>query len=543
LVPPSYHLEDDSMLRRDLLKSAALAAGLPAAPLLSRPAIAATASPVLKFVPQADVTVTDPVMTTAYITRHHALMVWDQLYGLDDRLVPQPQMVEGHTVAEDGLIWTFRLRDGLKFHDGEPVRGRDCIASIKRWAARDTLGQALISRTADMAAPEDRVFTIRLNKPYGLMLETLAKLGPPALVIMPERLANSDPFKPITELVGSGPYRWKADERVVGARVVYEKNRDYVPRQGKAEHASGPKVVNFDRVEYHVMPDPGTAASAMSNGEVDWWENPPNDLLPVLRRARGVTVDRVVTNGAMGTGVFNHLHPPFDNPAIRRAVLMASSQTDFMTAAAGTDPKMMAVDVGVFAPDTPMARPEGLELIREPRNLEAARKALKEAGYKGEKVVLMSASDNPLLAALGEVGRDLLTKLGMEVDFVVADWGTVVQRRASKAPPSQGGWNMFHTTWNGVDMLNPMVEQTLRANGDKAWFGWPSSQRVEDLRAAWLEAPDLPTQQKIAGDLQVAALEEVIYLPTGQYFLDSAWRSDIKDVVKGTFVFWNVKRG
>jgi peptide/nickel transport system substrate-binding protein len=329
----------------------------------------------------------------------------------------------------------------------------------------------------------------------------------------------------------------------VGARVVYERNPDYVPRQGSPEHAAGPKVVHFDRVEYAVMPDPGTAASAISNGEVDWWENPPNDLLPVLARARGVAVDRVVTMGAMGTGVFNHLHPPFDNPAIRRAVLMASSQADFMTAAAGTDPTMMGIDVGLFTPDTPMANAEGLELVREPRNLEAARRALKEAGYKGEKVVLMSASDNPLLAALGEVGRDLLTKLGMEVDFVVADWGTVVQRRASREPPAKGGWNMFHTTWNGVDMLNPMVEQTLRANGDKAWFGWPSSQRVEDLRAAWLEAPDLPAQQKIAGQLQRAALEEVIYLPTGQYFQNSAWRSDIRDVVKGTFVFWGVRRG
>ncbi|EHM02601.1 Tat pathway signal sequence domain protein [Acetobacteraceae bacterium AT-5844] len=530
------------MLRRDLLKGAALAATLPAGPgLLSRPALAAGGG-VLKFVPQADVTVTDPVMTTAYITRHHALMVWDQLYGLDDKLIPQPQMVEGHTVEDDGKLWTFRLREGLKFHDGEPVRGRDCIASIRRWAARDTLGQALMGRVAEMAAPKDRVFTIRLTRPYGLMLETLGKLGPPALVIMPERLANTDPFKPITEMIGSGPYRWKADERIVGARVVYERNPDYVPRQGRAEHASGPKIVNFDRVEWHVMPDPGTAVAALGNGEVDWWENPPNDLMPVLKSNRNVVLERVVTTGGMGTGVFNHLHAPFNNPAIRRAVLMASSQSDFMTAAAGTDPSMSQAGVGIFAPDTPMASTAALELVKEPRNIEAARKALKEAGYNGERVVLMAASDNPLLAALGEVGRDLLTKIGMEVEYVVADWGTVVQRRASKEPPSRGGWNMFHTTWNGVDMLNPMVQQTLRANGDKAWFGWPDIPRIEELRTAWLEAPDLPSQQRIANDLQRAALEEVIYLPTGQYFIDSAWRSNIRDVVKGTFVFWNVKR-
>jgi peptide/nickel transport system substrate-binding protein len=529
------------MLRRDLFKSAAVVATLPSGFMLSRPAIAATGR-VLKFVPQADVTVTDPVMTTAYITRHHALMVWDQLYGLDDRLVPQPQMVEGHTVGDNGLMWTFKLREGLKFHDGEPVRGRDCIASIKRWAGRDTLGQALMARVAEMASPEDRVFTIRLTRPYSMMLETLAKLGPPALVIMPERMANGDPFKPITEMIGSGPYRWRADERIVGARVVYERNPDYVPREGKPEHTSGPKIVHFDRVEWHVMPDPGTAVAALGNGEVDWWENPPNDLLPILKRNRNITTERVVTTGGLGSGVFNHLHPPFDNPAIRRAVLMASSQADFMTAAAGTDPSMSGIGIGIFTPGSPMASTAGLEMVREPRNLEAAKKALKDAGYKGERVVLMSASDNPLLAALGEVGRDLLTKLGMEVDYAVADWGTVVQRRASREPPSKGGWNMFHTTWNGVDMLNPMVEQVLRSNGDQAWFGWPNIPRIEKLRAEWLDAPDPATQKKVADQLQVAAFEEVPYLPTGQYFLDSAWRSDIKDIVMGTFVFWNVKR-
>jgi peptide/nickel transport system substrate-binding protein len=493
------------MLRRDLLKTAALAAASPAI-LLARPAIAAPA-PLLKFVPQADLTVTDPVMTTAYITRHHALMIWDQLYGLDDKLVPQPQMVEGQTTEQDGLLWTFRLREGLKFHDGTPVRGRDCIASIKRWAARDTLGQALMARVAEMAAPQDRAFTIRLTKPYGLMLETLAKLGPPALVIMPERLAESDPFKPVTELVGSGPYRWKADERIVGARVVYERNPDYVPRQGRPEHTAGPKVVNFERVEWTVVPDPGTAVAALGNGEVDWWENPPNDLLPVLKRNRALTVDRIVTQGALGTGIFNHLHAPFNDVRVRRAVLMAASQADFMTAAAGTDPAMQRAGIGVFTPDTPMANEAGLEMVREPRNLERARQMLKESSYKGERVVLMAASDNPVLNALGEVGRDLLVRLGMEVDYVVADWGTVVQRRASKAPPAQGGWNMFHTTWNGVDMLNPMVEQVLRTNGDKAFFGWPDIPRIETLRNAWAEAPDLAAQQKLAAELQVAALE------------------------------------
>ena len=525
------------MQRRTLLASAAAA-------LLARPGFAQpNANRVLRFIPQSDLTVVDPVVTTAYITRHHALMVWDQLYGIDAELKPQPQMAEGHTVEEDGKRWVFRLREGLKFHDGEPVRGRDCVASIRRWAQRDPLGQALLERVAEMAETDDRGFAIRLHKPFGAMLDALSKLGPPALVIMPERLAKTDPARAITEIIGSGPFRFKADERVVGARVVYERNPDYVPREGGTPAwTAGPKKVNLDRVEWHVMPDPGTSASAMRNGEMDWWENPPNDLLPLLERDRNIVLTRINTLGTVGTGIFNHLHPPFNNPAIRRAVLAAMSQEDFMTAAAGTDRSLWRTNVGVFTPETPMANDAGLELLREPRDLDAAKRALAAAGYKGEKVVLLSPSDQPVLAALGEVGHDLLRKLGFNVEFRVSDWGTLVQRRANKEPVDKGGWSMFHTTWQGVDMVNPIGTQVLRANGERAFFGWPDIPRLEALRAQWLDATDLAARQRLAGEIQRAALEEALFLPTGQYFGQTVHRRNVTDMVPGQFVFWNLRK-
>ena len=533
------------MQRRDLMRAGIGAAGF-ASLGMARPSLAQPAgSRVLKFVPQADLTVIDPVMTTAYITRHHGLMVWDQLYGLDSKLQPQPQMVLGHTVEDDGKRWTFKLRPGLVFHDGEPVRGRDCVASIKRWAQRDALGQILLARTAEMTAPADDTFVIRLTKPFGVMLDTLAKVGPPALLIMPERIASADAFRPITELVGSGPFKWKADERIVGARVVYEKFNGYKPREsGAVDWLAGPKVVNFDRVEWNVMPDSSTKASALVNGEVDWWENPPNDLLPLLQRSRNLTIETHAVLGTPGTGVFNHLHHPFDKPAIRRAVLSATSQADFMTAAAGTDPAMWTADMGFFTPGTPMASKVGIEALTGPRDYAAAKKAIAAAGYNGERVVLMAASDNPALNALGDVCNDLLAnKLGMNVDYVVTDWGTVIQRRASKEAPDKGGWNMFNTTWSGLDMINPAVNGTLRANGDKAFFGWPNIPAIETLREAWLEAPDLATQQKICADIQKVAFQEVPYLPTGSYLSKSAWRKDITGVLTGQIVFWNMKRG
>ncbi len=276
------------MLRRSFLGAAAAVGA--ASFLPTRPALAQSARQrTLRFVPQADVTILDPLTTSAYVTRNHALLVFDQLFAIDGDLRPQPQMVEGYTVEDDGKRWTFRMREGLKFHDGEPVRGRDCVASIRRWAPRDDLGQLLLARTDAMEAPDDRSFTIRLNRPYGLMLATLSKLGPPALLILPERLAVLDPKQQLPEVVGSGPFRFNARERIIGARVVYDRNPDYVPRaDGEVSGVAGPKRVHFDRVEWTTMPDPSTAAAALKNGEVDWWENPINDLLPTLGADRGI---------------------------------------------------------------------------------------------------------------------------------------------------------------------------------------------------------------------------------------------------------------
>lgn len=526
------------MQRRAVLTTAAVAV------LSRRTARAKPESSLLRYVPQSDLTVLDPVMTTAYITRFHAMMVWDQLYGIDSNLRPQPQMVDGHTVEDGGRLWTFTLRDGLRFSDGTPVRGRDCVASIKRWAARDPMGQALLARVVEMGAPIDRRFTIRLQRPFSLVLDCLAKVGPPALVVMPERLANTDPYIAITEMIGSGPFLFAAKERVVGSKVVYTRNPGYVPRpSGTPDWFAGPKIVNFDRVEWDVMPDPATAAAALQNAEVDWWENPPNDLLPVLDRAEGVRTETAGRLGFLGTAVFNHLYPPFDKPAVRRVMLQAISQADFMTAAAGTDSKMWRADVGIFTPDTPMANAAGLDVItaKKPPLSELAR-MLREAGYKEEKVVLLSPSDQEVLSAECDVALDLMKKLEMNVDFQAMDWGTLVQRRAKKDPPNAGGWNMFITGWNGLDMTTPITNQTLRSNGSEAWFGWPDIPQVQSGIDAWLDAPDLATQQKLAVDIQAKALEFVPYLPTGQYFARTACRQDITGIMPGQYVFWNVRR-
>jgi peptide/nickel transport system substrate-binding protein len=514
-----------------------------AAAALSAPALAESNTKLLKFIPQSDLTVLDPMWTTAYVTRNHGYMVFDTLFGLDSQYKPSPQMLAGFNTEADGKTWTLGLRSGLKFHDGEPVRAQDCVASIQRWSKRDAFGAALMDATDELSARDDKTIVFRLKRPFPLLPSALGKTPSFAPVIMPERLAKTDPGTAVTEMVGSGPYKFKADERVPGVRVVYERFADYKPREGGTpDMTSGPKVANFDRVEWTVIPDPTTAAQALINAEQDWWDYATADLMPLLARSRGVKVVVQEPTGQMSMIRFNHLQPPFNNPAVRRALLGAVSQEDTVTAVVGTDRKMWNVPVGIFCPNTPMASDVGLDVFKGERDYDKVKRELKDAGYKGEKVVLLASTDFPVLKAMSDVAADMLQRAGMNVDYVATDWGTVIQRRAKKDPVEHGGWSAFCTAWAGADQLNPAGHIALRANGDQAWFGWPNDPKLEQLRDAWFAAPDVDAQRKICAEIQQQALVSIPYIPTGQYLQPTAYRTNLEGVLNGFAIFWNVKK-
>jgi len=512
--------------------------------MLALPAIArAQGSRVLKFIPQSDLTVLDPVWTTAYVTRNHGFMVFDTLYGQDGSYRASPQMVAGHVVESDGRLWRLTLRDGLKWHDGERVLARDCVASIRRWGARDAFGQALLAATDDLSAPDDRTIGFRLKKPFPLLPDALGKSPSLMCAMMPERLAKTDAFTQIAEIVGSGPFRFVAAERVPGARVVYERFADYVPRSGGTpDWTAGPKVVNFDRVEWTTIPDAATAASALQSGEQDWWDYANADLLALLRRAKNLRVAVQDPSGQCAMLRFNFLQPPFDNPAIRRALLGAVTQADVMTAVATDDTAMWHVPSAFFCPGTPMASDVGIAALTGPRDYSKVKADLAAAGYKGERVVLLAATDFPVLKAMSDVCADMLQRAGLNVDYQALDWGTVNQRRVKKDPVDQGGWSCFCTAWAGTDMLNPAGQLALRANGANAWIGWPDDPKLEALRQDWFDAPDLGAQQRVARDIQAEAFRFMPYLPLGQYLQATAYSTQLSGVLNGFALFWNVKR-
>src|SRR5436853_536484 len=454
------------MDRRTFLKTTAGAGAMVATGGLATPAISQNAAAkTLRFVPQANLANFDPIWGTQYVVRNASVLVWDTLYCFDEKLQPQRQMMESEETSSDGLTWTFKLRSGLKFHDGAPVLAKDCTASLTRWMSRDPMGLMLKAINQELTPVDDRTFKWVLKKPYPKMLLALAKNSTPMAFIMPERIAKTDPFKQIEEYIGSGPMKFVKNEWVPGATAVFERFADYVPRNEPAAWLAGGKKMLVDRIEWVIMPDPATASAALQNGEVDWWENPISDLVPVLRRNRNVAVDIADPLGNIGTFRMNHLHPPFNDVRARRAILMAMSQEDYMRALVGDDNKLWKPLPSFFTPGTPLYNEEGGEILKGPRDLDGAKKLLAQSGYTGQPVTCVVAQDQPITKPQGDVTADLLKRLGMNVDFVATDWGTVGARRAVKTPPGQGGWQMFHTWFAGGDCINPAAAW-IRANGD-----------------------------------------------------------------------------
>jgi peptide/nickel transport system substrate-binding protein len=494
---------------------------------------------VLRVVPHADLKVLDPHTNTATITLMHGAMIYDTLFAWDSKLQPKPQMVESYRISPDRLVYTFTLRTGLKFHDGQPVTTRDVIPSMKRWMVRNTLGQSFAKFIEAIEATDDETFVIRLKEPFSFVEMAL---GANDAVIMREKDAVSDPFKAITETIGSGPFRFVRSEWNPGARVVYEKNPDYLPRAEPADGLAGGKVVNLDRVEWVVLPDPFTKSTALQRGEVDMIDQLPHDQIPILEHAPGVVLGRVALIDAYGIIRPNHLFPPFDNPKARQALAFAVDQRAYASAAFG-DERWWRECWSFFVCGSANGTEAGAEPYRK-QDLSRAKELLAEAGYKGQKIVLINTGEVPSIGALGDVTADNLKRIGVNVELAMSDWGTMVARRAKKDPPDQGGWNLFHTTVGGTAMFSPLTNFAINSGcaGDN-WFGWPCDAKTEELRSVYIRAADEAPSRAALEALHRHLWEALPDIPVGQYIQPWAWRSNVTGVLRANLiVFWNIDK-
>ena len=484
----------------------------------------------------------DPIWTTAYVVRSHGFMVYDTLFGLDENFNVKPQMVDTYSLSADKLVYTFTLRDGLKWHDGTAVTSKDCVASIKRWGKKDGMGQQLMAAADKLEAVNDKTFKLTLKYPFGMVLQALGKLTSNVPFMMQEKYAMTSADEQVKDIVGSGPFKFVKEEFQPGVKSVYVKNEAYVPRSEPASNTAGGKVVKVDRVEFIWIPDANTVVNALMAGEIDLIEVPVADHLPRMRADKNVKVENFDPLGNQGVLRINHEQPPFDNPKIRQAVMWASNMDTAVRAAAGNDPSLFKICPSVYPCGTPFASDVGSRPVME-QDLNKAKQLLKEAGYKGEKIVVLHCTDDYIINNQTLVTGQSLRKAGFNVEMQAMDWATLVSRRAVRKPASEGGWHIFQTWFNGPDFLNPMEHMAVSAACEDSWFGWPCDEEIEKLRTAFGKEADPNKQIEIARAVQKRAYEIVTYVPQGTIYQPTAYRVELEGLLKSPVkLFWNVSK-
>ncbi len=526
-------------LLRSVQKGAAAAVLLTAGVTFTAPA--SFAETVLKVVPHSGLKILDPIWTTAYISRNHGYMIYDTLFALDTNGEIQPQMIDSVTRSDDGLTVTMTLRDGLKWHDGGDVTTEDTVASINRWASKDAMGQKMMTFVDSLEATDAKTMTFTLNAPTGLIELALAKPSSNVPFMMPARIAATPGSEQITEYIGSGPYVFNNDAWEPGTKVVYEKFDDYVPRSDATDGLAGAKLAKVDRVEWTPIRDMQQAVNALIAGEIDIIESVPPDLLPILEEAGKTYTQTPNPAGLQYTFRFNVLHPPFDNPKIRQALLYAFNQEDFLQAAIG-DPNFFQTCKAMFVCGLPFETTAHMDGLLE-SDFAKARELLKEANYDGTPVVLMHSTNVPVLTNLAPVAKDLMEAVGLNVDMQSMDWSTLVARRSKKDAPAEGGWNAFATAWDAGDLFNPLAMAFLNSGCDKALFGWPCDDKIESLRDDFARATNFDDQKQIVEDLQARWVEYPTHIHLGQFNTPSALRNNVKGYLSpGIPVFWNISK-
>ncbi|WP_395710288.1 ABC transporter substrate-binding protein [Reyranella sp.] len=500
---------------------------------------------ILRVAPETLSRILDPHFTTSFTTRDLGYLIYDTLFAVDDTFTPKPQMVESYTVSLDKLTYLFVLRPGLKWHDGQPVTAADCVASIRRWASRDSMGQTLTRFLAALEATDASTIKLVLKEPYGMVLESLGKVGAPVPFMMPERIARTPGNEQVKEIIGSGPYRFRADLHEPGVKIVLEKFTDYTPRREPPNWASGGKIAKLDRVEMLGLPDAQTQVSALIRGEVDYLERVPADLLPLFDsqsggKASAAKAEVVSKLGFQAIMRMNHLQPPFDNLKVRQAIARAIDRSLYAAVVAG-DPSFATDCAAVFGCGMPYESKDGIPT----RDMAAAKAMLAEAGVDFSKpIVMLHVANAPGIAALGNVTRQVLVDLGFKVDMQAMDFQTFATRRLNTRPVSEGGWNLAHTTNTVPDQGNPLSNPFLVASGPpaSAW-GWPNDLKTDELRLKFATAPDAAAQKAIASEIQARSYEQVLYLPLAQFTTPSAWRNNLEGVLRSpAMLLYNIDR-
>lgn len=533
-----------TITRREIIKT-----GLAAGTALSMPSILrAQTSPddarTVRWVPSGNLVVFDPIIDLSGAPQH-AIAIYDTLFEVDSKGMPQPQMVGKWNVSEDKKTYTFHLREGLTFHDGSPVTAADCVASIRRWGQVDASGKLIMAKAKDISKQDEKTFTITLNEPLPFLIPLLASsyVGY-FLAIMREKDAKLPPTEQVTANIGSGPFKFNEALAKPGASFTYDRNEQYVPRQEPPDGFAGGKVVKVDRVIRQWISDQQTAFAALQAGEVDLVQLPAQVLFPVIKSDPNLELELVNTSGSDMFLRMNWLQKPFNNVKARQAMLHLIDQEAIMLAA-GFDPNYIHPVTSIFGNSSPYSNDENTGWYKKGGDPEKAKQLFQEAGYAGETVLILQPTDWPEVSNAAQYLADTLRKIGVNAELAPSDWAGVVKRGANKGPTEDGGWSVYISDWTDSKLGNPVNLPLLLANGEDGFIGWPKNDEYEALRAKWAYVETLEERQALAREMQRLAWDFVGTVMLGQSMLPVARRKSLIGLVhvaSNTLPMWNMQK-
>ncbi|BAV52925.1 dipeptide/oligopeptide ABC transporter substrate-binding protein (plasmid) [Mesorhizobium loti] len=486
--------------RREILKAGLAAGASLAIPSVLRAQTAPMDARTVHMVKAAGLSIFDPTVTTVNMTLDHGLAIYDTLFSLDSKFMPQPQMVGKWGVSDDKKTYTFGLRDGLNWHDGTPVTAADCVASIRRWGQVKPGGKFLMARASDISKKDEKTFTIVLKEPLGLLPTLLTQ----SLYVMREKDADTPATEAVTANIGSGPFTFNHALAKPGSSFAYDRNEKYVPRSEPSDGLAGGKIVKVDRVIWDLIGDQQTALAALQAGEIDYVELPPADFYPVIESDPNLTLQVLDASGQVYYLRMNCLQKPFDNVKARQAVLHLVNQEAYLSVIS-PDPKYSSTVTSFFGDGNPVSNDENTGWFKKGGDPEKAKQLLKEAGYAGEKVVILQPTDWAEGSNTSQVLAAELQKIGVNAELAASDWGGVAARRVNKGPVNEGGWSIFITTESNSSRGDPTATESLGASGEAGWFGWPKSAEYEALRAKWADVQTIEERKALASKMQQLA--------------------------------------
>lgn len=414
--------------RRSLLKLA------PAAALLSLPGGAARAQRrggTLVFAQEAAPPTLDMHNSTSIASRNIAMHVFECLVTRDERNAPVAELAEGWEISGDGLAYAFRIREGLRFHNGKELTSADVLASWRRYQ-RVGLQRQNLAPVAAMEAADPRTFVVRLRQRQPVFLDTISSFLTP-IVIFPAEEEAKEAGR--AELIGTGPYRFV--EWVPDSHVLLRRFDEYRPdeRSPGNNGFAGRKIALADQLRFRFVPEAGARVAGLEAREFQLVEDVPTRAATRLRNNRALQMHPLRHWWLHGAWV-NHAHGPTASLPVRRAIQAALDMEEIMEIA--TD-GAYELHPGLQYPGNPYFTDAGKELYNQ-KNPDLARRLLREANYQNEELVIITNSSFASMQSAAVVVTEQLRAVGMRVRMDVFDWATAIGRRRERT-----AWSLWFT--------------------------------------------------------------------------------------------------